>query len=104
MTPTISIAVNSVRDGKTNSLNSINFGNHFPVAYKDLFYMQTDTKVFYALQHVEVTREINARTDTASKNRQCRQERTVQAGTDSAGSQGKKKAAKEILVGAKCRK
>ena len=48
--------VNIVQDGKTNSLKSVKFGNHFPVAHKDLFRTQTDTKVRFALQHVDVTR------------------------------------------------
>ena len=48
--------VNRVQVDKTNSLKSVNFGNHFRVAYKDLFCMQSDTKVCFALQHVDVTR------------------------------------------------
>ena len=48
--------VNRVQDGKTNSLKSVKIGNHFPVAYRDFFCMQTDTKVRFALQHVDVAR------------------------------------------------
>ena len=51
--------VNRVQDGETNSLKSVKFGNYFPVAYKDLFCMQTDTKVCFALQHVDVTKGDN---------------------------------------------
>ena len=56
ISPATSIAVNSERDGKTNFLKSVNFWNHFPAAYNDLFSMQSDTKIFFVLQNVDVTR------------------------------------------------
>ena len=50
----IPIAVNRVQDGTTKSLKSVNFGNHFPAAYKDLFCMQSYTETCCVLQLAEV--------------------------------------------------